>query len=249
MGIVSPLLSKRGPVVSWYPTSPTLLVGIKVRRYLEGSKNWYDHLIRTALGKDAVSTKDPEEREWTTTKTTIGHLLDLNGVPDVTGNKLFYSPTAERQAKTSRVTWQECFDSDKRSLLTAGRCTEALHTWLWQGIVCPLLRPFIACFKRPLEGRLIGRQDELVSPIRAGEGPEAEEEFQSDIAFLRATSRYWDRNPDLFRVPLYHLLDKHEQLDQCGCLFQVAALWVLEALTLLVENISYFLFPQKLRRR
>ena len=81
-----------------------MLIALKVLRYMQGSKDWYDRLIRTALGTDAVSTKDPEEREWTTSKTTIGHLLELDGVPDATGNKLFYSPTTERQAKTSRVT-------------------------------------------------------------------------------------------------------------------------------------------------
>ena len=95
-------------------------LGLKLARYLTGSKEWYDCLIRTALGIDAVSEKDPEEREWTTSKTTIGHLLELDGVPDVTGNKLFYSPTVERQAKTSRVTWQDCFDKGNRHLNVLG---------------------------------------------------------------------------------------------------------------------------------
>ena len=174
LGIVVPFLSHTY-------CDDGMLLALKVQRYMKESKDWYDRLIRTSLGEDAVSTKDPEEREWTTSKTTIGHLLELDGTPDATGNKFFYSPTDERQAKTSRVTWQECFDQDKRFMLTARKCTEALHTWLWQGIVCPLLRPFIACFKRPLEGRLVDQMDEVVSPVRKGEGADAEEEFQNDM--------------------------------------------------------------------
>ena len=61
-----------------------------------GTVDSYKGFMRAALGKDAVSAKDPEEQEWSETKTVIGLRFELGRVADARGDTDFLTPTKER---------------------------------------------------------------------------------------------------------------------------------------------------------
>ena len=63
-----------------------VLVAIKVRKYMDATMASYKHFMVAALGPDAVSDKDPEEQEWSTVKTVIGHRFSLGEAPDARGS-------------------------------------------------------------------------------------------------------------------------------------------------------------------
>ena len=54
----------------------------KVPKIQTGTVDSYKHFMRAALGKDAVSSKDLEEQEWSETKTVIGLRFELGRTAD-----------------------------------------------------------------------------------------------------------------------------------------------------------------------
>ena len=54
----------------------------KVPKIQAGTVDSYKHFMRAALGKDAVSSKDLEEQEWSETKTVIGLRFELGRTAD-----------------------------------------------------------------------------------------------------------------------------------------------------------------------
>jgi hypothetical protein len=91
----------------------------------------YKHFMRAALGKDAVSSKDPEEQEWSETKTVIGLRFELGRTADARGDTDFLTPTTERISLMTALMDNVQFAPEGKDLLTAGLFARAFSLWLW----------------------------------------------------------------------------------------------------------------------
>ena len=191
-----------------------VLVAPDIARYKKGCVESYTDFMKANLGSEAVSMKDPEEQEWNTEKTVIGLKFVLGDTPDARGDVDFLEPTPERIMRMKVLMDSEEFKPEGKRNLSAGLCSKAFSLWLWMCICCPRLKAFIGSFKRVFEGKVVGEQSDIVSPVRAGDNAEvAWQLFWDDMLTLRAILHLHEEKLGFFRVPLFRLLSEEEQLN------------------------------------